>query len=183
MAAAVKDSIVFVSSSEHQSKHRLALAVSNSEKMASDSGKSAGNAFEWLAGGLFFGGDSSKKKIASIENSKNVLDLLNGIQGDLGTILKESKEQGDQKPAAVTEENPGPTPEEFLAARLARLRFLLYDERRVTSQQESRRNAPPVATAVLQGITDSTMQELMPALIENLGKICLQWLWAKDAAD
>uniref|UniRef100_A0A7S3L7H6 Uncharacterized protein n=1 Tax=Amphora coffeiformis TaxID=265554 RepID=A0A7S3L7H6_9STRA len=140
--------------------------------MTSDSGKSGGNAFEWLAGGLFFGGDSSKKKIASIENSKNVHDLLNGLQGDLKKVLEESsKEQDDQKAAATADENAGPTPAEFLAARLARLRFLLYDERRITSQQESRRNAPPVATAVLQGITDSTMQELLPCLIENLSKL------------
>ena len=139
--------------------------------MTSESGKSGGNAFEWLAGGLFFGGDSSKKKIASIENSKNVHDLLNGLKGDLKKILEGFKEHDHQKPAAAVEENAGPTPAEFLAARLARLRFLLYDERRVTSQQESRRNAPPVATAVLQGVTDNTTQELLPSLIENLSKL------------
>lgn len=145
--------------------------------MSSDGGKSGGgNAFEWLAGGLFFGGDSSKKKIASIESTKNVQDLLNGIQEDLSTILKEAA-AGDQKEAAAAAttttsdaetENSGPTPQEFLAARLARLRFLLYDERRITSQQDNRRNAPPVAMAVLQGLMSSTMQELMPTLIENL---------------
>lgn len=135
--------------------------------MASESGKSGGNAFEWLAGGLFFGGDS-RKKIASIENSKNVQDLLNGVKGNLEKILNQTKEQGDQKPAAATGENAGPTVEEFLAARLARLRGLLYEERRVTSQQENRRNAPHVATAVLKNLTGSTMQELMPKLIESL---------------
>lgn len=144
--------------------------------MSSESGaKSGGNAFEWLAGGLFFGGDSSKKKIASIESSKNVQDLLNGVQGDLQDIQKENQETskatgGDQKIEATDgpPENAGPTPQDFIDARLARLRFLLYDERRATSQQESWRSTPSVASAVLQGLTSDTMQELMPTLIENL---------------
>jgi calcium binding protein 39 len=159
--------------------------------MASDSKGGGGgttNAFEWLAGGLFFGGDSNKKKIASIENSKNVQDLLNGIQQDLQVILKESssqeattaavapsaeaaQEESSSKPAAAAAPPAaGPTVQELLDTRLARLRFLLYEERRVTSGQDNRRHAPPpVATAVLQGLTsNSTMQELMPTLIENL---------------
>lgn len=139
-----------------------------------------GNAFEWLAGGLFFGGGGgpSKKKIASIESSKNVHDLFNGVQNDLVKVIAESKEPPNSETAQSSssagagseagKNNEGPSPKEFLAARLSRIRFLLYDERRVTSQQEHRRNAPPVATAALHALTSSTMQELMPTLIENL---------------
>lgn len=139
---------------------------------SSSGGKSGGNAFEWLSGGLFFKGDSSKKKIASIESSKNVQDLLNGIKEDLEKLTEESKlppmdETSEQK-AEETKQPEGPTTEELIGARLSRLRFLLYEERRLTSQQENRRNAPPVATATLQGLTADTLQDLMPSLVENL---------------
>jgi calcium binding protein 39 len=104
-----------------------------------------------------------------------VCQLLRGVQKDLQAIVEArrvaTKAEGDQKMEVVGDDadaDDGNTPQELLDARLARLRFLLYDERRVTSQQESRRNPPPIAMAVLQGLTSDTMQEVLPSLIESL---------------
>lgn len=125
--------------------------------------------FEWLAGGLFFG-KNSKAGIESIDSCKDVMSLLTGINDNLTDILAE---QGtDNAAPAATEEPAGvntePTPSKFLAARLSRLRFLLYDERRISSQQDSRRSTPTVAGTALQGLTGETLHDLMPRLLENL---------------
>jgi len=125
--------------------------------------------FEWLAGGLFFG-KNSKGGIESIDSCKDVMSLLTGLSDNLGAILAE---QSAGTETFVTTEQPEsgaakPTPSTFLAARLSRLRFLLYDERRVSLQQESRKSAPTVAGTALQGLTGKNLRDLMPRLLENL---------------
>lgn len=60
-----------------------------------------------------------------------------------------------------------------IASRLSRLRFLLYDERRVTSQQplhliESKKLTPAVAEATVTAITGNQTQHITPSLLENM---------------
>jgi len=137
--------------------------------MASDSNAATNKPstpFEWLSGGLFFG--KSKGGIESIDSSKDVQSLLSGLQANLDRILA-LKQQPDTEEGGTEESND---PSKFLAARLSRLRFLLYDERRMTSQQEPRRGASPaVAGATLAGLTKPEQAELIPRLLENLSEL------------
>jgi calcium binding protein 39 len=161
--------------------------------------KASTNAFEWLAGGLFFGpGKQTKGTIKSIDSCKDVQILLEGVNESLQEVISSTTSRSGAAAAAVVAppavavsatpvETTGdmppaqqqPTAAEFLAARLARLRFLLYDERRISSQQwemssssSSRRSNPVVAAATLQGLvsSDSKLQagNLMPQMLENL---------------
>lgn len=135
--------------------------------------------FEWLNGGLFFGG--KKGGIESVDSEKDVHLLLTGICDNLQGILAETQEQGVTTDAAAVaaeetveddnNNNKKPSNAKFLAARLARLRFLLYDERRMTSSQQDnplRRGTPAVALAMVQGLASPKLQDLTPKLIENL---------------
>jgi calcium binding protein 39 len=73
--------------------------------------------------------------------------------------------------ASTKDGEDDPDPSEFLAARLARLRFLLYDERRMTSQQESshrRVSHPSVASTTVEALAGTTLEFLMPKLLDNL---------------
>ncbi|CAJ1943150.1 unnamed protein product [Cylindrotheca closterium] len=115
--------------------------------------------FEWLSGGLFFG---KKDGIDSVDSCKDASVLLKGIDENLSSILDESIDTEEQE-SKDDGEKKGPSPSAFLASRLARLRFLLYDER---SQQDNRR--PVVATATMRSLTGEKHRQLMPKLIENL---------------
>lgn len=138
--------------------------------------------FDWLSGGLFFG--KGKGGIESVDSCKDVLQLLNGINESLTLVLSTppadgdlpTSTGGDKSTAAGNEDesNKDPSPSKFLEARLNRVRFLLYDERRVTSQQEHRRNAPTVAGATMQALTDKNLHHLMPDLIEHLPKLSFE---------
>jgi hypothetical protein len=146
---------------------------SNHVAASSSSQHATQSPFEWLAGGLFFGRKGSGGGIESIDTSKDVMSLLTGINDNLTEIVAERGTNGSsatQEPAEVKPEveSSDPTPSKFLAARLSRLRFLLYDERRVSSQQESRRSTPTVAGTALQGLTGDTLHDLMPRLLDNL---------------
>lgn len=139
-------------------------------KMASDgSTKAKSNTpFEWLSGGLFFG--KAKGGIEGIDSSKDVHALLKGVAENLETILA-SGVSGEERKEPDEDGDEATNPSKFLAARLSRLRFLLYDERRITSQQESRRSAPAVAGMTLQSLTGQDMHDLMPRLLENLSAL------------
>lgn len=154
-----------------------------------------GGAFEWLSGGLFFG-NNNKGGIESIDSEKDVNSLLNGIQKNLnGTIggisnnnknsttqdesvgkdldnNRNDKELKNDKKRESSSTSPSPSESMSLAARLARLRFLLYDERRATSQQENpnRRGTPSVALNTVEGLasSSSSLRGLIPELIYNL---------------
>lgn len=143
-----------------------------------DSKKSA--PFEWLAGGFLFG---KKGGIESIDSSKDINALLTGIDENLGELATTTRDMdgssggpaGEQAVAAVLQQQ-GENGEgdaladhsSYLAARLARVRFLLYDERRMTSQQEVRRVTPTVAQTALQGFTSESLHSLMPHLLSIL---------------
>ena len=149
--------------------------------------------FEWLSGGLFFGIGKSGGGIDSVESCKDASLLLNGINDNLDAALAEETAAaaaaataavGDQQQSSSTttttsnkpdsntntvESSSSPSQSKFLASRLARLRFLLYDERRVTSQQENaRRINPVVATATVQALAGDKLQHLIPKLLTNL---------------
>jgi hypothetical protein len=146
------------------------MAFDSSNAAAPSSQPATQSPFEWLAGGLFFG--TRKGGIESIDSCKDVMSLLTGINNNLIEIVAERGTDGPttKEPVAVKPEveSADNTPSKFLAARLARLRFLLYDERRISSQQESRKSTPTVAGTALQGLTGNTLHDLMPRLLDNL---------------
>lgn len=128
--------------------------------MTADSTSSNSTPFEWLSGGLFFG--KNKGGIESIDSSNDVTALLKGVAEDLAKLTSPNQAQQASDSAGQSD------PEKFLEARTARLRFLLYDERRITSQQDSRRSNPAVAGRALQVLTGNEFGDLIPSLLDNL---------------
>jgi len=137
--------------------------------MANVNSGSASKPFEWLSGGLFFGNQNKGDGIDSIDSEKDVKVLLNGIQEDLSNVLSPSVDDAETS-SFQSQSNS-------LAARLARLRFLLYDERRVTTQQADnayRRGDPSVALETVECLAatedddENTLRTLIPTLINNL---------------
>jgi calcium binding protein 39 len=149
--------------------------------MSNETKSNASKPFEWLSGGLFFG--KSKDGIESVDSCKDVNLLLNGIKDNLTTVaLSESiiVEKEDDTGArsesatdqAASAEKTEPSQSKFLASRLSRLRFLLYDERRITcSQQEYRKSTPIVAGATMLALTGQSLQHLVPKLVEHLAAL------------
>lgn len=180
-------------------------SAASAAKTNSYSKQTSSSPFEWLSGGLFFGVGGNKSKGGSLEGidtSKDPLSLLTGVQKNLNTILSLQQQQSQQQAAesaaedggnnsniiinnkavAIVEEDSNDeniNPSKFIAARLSRLRFLLYDERRITSSPDSRNNrnsnnntsTPAVAAATLQSLTSENLNDLMPRLIENLSAL------------
>lgn len=134
--------------------------------------------FEWLSGGLFFG--KGKGGIESVDSTKDVLQLLNGIDENLKSILSEpektepSKEEAEKSEDAKGDDAADPSPSKFLEARLNRVRVLLYDERRATSQQEHRWSSPAVAGATMQALTGDGLKHLLPTLIEIMPRLSFE---------
>lgn len=133
--------------------------------MSSSSGTPS-TPFEWLSGGLFFGKDKGGNE--SIGSCKDVNSLLKGINENLHSFLQEAPtepEASDKKEGEDSREEAS----KLLAARLSRLRFLLYDERRMSSSDSSRRSSnPTVAGNVVDGLTGGAFSSLMPELLLNL---------------
>jgi len=141
--------------------------------------------FEWLSGGLFFG--KKTKGIESIDSCKDVLSLVTGIDENLkqiclgGASAQQQQQQQQQASSETSTENNATSsatengetnnnadsPEDFLAARSQRLRFLLSEERRVTTQQG--RGTPAVAAATVQALTEDAFNHVVPRLLDNLG--------------
>lgn len=128
--------------------------------------------FEWLSGGLFFG--KSKDGIESVDSSKDLAQLLHGVNTNLTALLSDSEPSklGEEKTTDSEEKEPDPS--KFLEARLNRVRFLLYDERRVTSQQDNRWSTVSVASAVMQSLTGEELGHLIPKLVENLPRLAFE---------
>lgn len=135
--------------------------------MANNNSSSVSKPFDWLSGGLFFGNQNKEGGVESIDSEKNAKLLLNGIQDGLEAVLSTS--DGDKEPSSL------PTKSDSFAERLARLRFLLYDERRITTQQAEsshRRGTPSVALDTVESLAgtndENALRTLIPALINNL---------------
>lgn len=132
---------------------------------------SAEGPFEWLAGGLFFG-KQQKGGIEGIDSCGDALVLLKGISESLQEILSQPDATSNEQPAS---------PPALLAARLRRLRFLLYDERRIP--KESSRwssNSPTMVENTLQGLLGPELNDLIPTLLEKL--VLLPFESRKDVA-
>jgi calcium binding protein 39 len=190
--------------------------------MSKDNSNPSHLPFEWLHGGLFFGGGgggggSNKKNtddgIQTVDSEKDVNVLLEGINENLQAIVMQvevpltttntttevdddAKPNANHETKAIDQESPSSfspsSTSDFLAARLARLRFLLYDERRITSnssqQQHDNNNnnnsiinhhnpfslgvvrvtIPSVALSTVQGLASPTYTTLIPQLIQHL---------------
>jgi calcium binding protein 39 len=127
--------------------------------------------FEWLAGGLFFG-KQQKGGIESIDSCGDALVLLQGIDQSLQEILAQ--------PESALSEAPE-SPAALLAARLRRLRFLLYDERRVPKETSRWGNhSPTMVENTLQGLLGPELNDLIPTLLEYL--VVLPFESRKDVA-
>lgn len=137
-------------------------------KMAAENGP-----FEWLSGGLFF---NKKGGIGGVDSEKDAKVLISGIDENLKQICLGTQTSSSATAAApastdgVSEESPV-TPEKFIEARSQRLRFLLYEERRISSQQENRRSTPVVAGTAVQAFTGESLSHLIPRLLDNLGAL------------
>jgi len=138
------------------------------------SGESVPKPFEWLSGGLFFG--KGKGGIQSVDSCKDVLQLLNGIDESLTAILNEPEKETENTTSEADDSkaNEMLSPSKFLEARLNRVRVLLYDERRVTSQHENRWSSAAVAGATMQALRGESLQHLMPKLIEFLPRLTFE---------
>ncbi|CAB9507150.1 Calcium-binding protein 39-like [Seminavis robusta] len=110
--------------------------------------------FEWLSGGLIFG---KKGGIEGVDSCKDVGALITGMDENLKEICLQQESSAEAA--------------KFLEARSSRLRFLLYEERRITSSQESRRSSPAVAGATVGALTGDSMSHLVPRLLDNLGAL------------
>lgn len=137
--------------------------------------------FEWLSGGLFFG--KNKGGIQSVDSCKDILQLLQGIDENLTSILaepekdpstKDADEKGDSTCTTTDDTTDSSSPSRFLEARLNRVRVLLYDERRSTSQQEHRWSSPAVAGATMQALTGERLHHLLPKLIEFMPRLSFE---------
>lgn len=125
--------------------------------MASGSNEKPSTPFEWLSGGLFFG-KGDKGGIDSIDTCKDVMLLLKGMDQNLQDFLSSDKADDEKEDAS-----------KFLAARLSRLRFLLYDERRASSNETfTRKGTPVVAGKTVEGLTGDDLGHLVPFLLTNI---------------
>lgn len=128
-----------------------------------------------------------QRESSSINTSTSAGDTVatKPSSGDGAAATTSASNTGTSKSQDGKEE---PSQAEFLAARLSRLRFLLYDERRVTSQQDNRRyTTPAVAGATVQALTGTgsgggknSLPKLIPTLIEKL--TCLPFESRKHVA-
>jgi calcium binding protein 39 len=123
--------------------------------------------FEWLAGGLFFG--KAKGGVESIDSSKDALTLLRGTCQCLDQIIGQQESHSSTASSSIEKPTDDDTHFTLLAARLARLRFLLYDERRIVPAESDRRSTPTVTGICVQALTKDELQDLIPRLLENLG--------------
>jgi calcium binding protein 39 len=144
--------------------------------MASSSSNNSNTPFDWLAGGLFFGGIKNRPGcFESIDRSHDVRQLLSGVQANVQTLITSETAASVAPITTAAADDEQVDPSKFLAARLARVRFLLYDERRETSQlllldnnAAARRSTPPaVAGSALHCFTNMT-PDLMPTLLQHM---------------
>ena len=134
--------------------------------------------FEWLSGGLFFGKKNEKPSETDTNTCKDVQLILNEVSECVIKLYPEHTPAAAPQGLTCTEETRSEreVTEKLLSSRLRRLRFLLYDERRRTSQLESslRSRMPSVASKMTDTLTGSgsssmgSLPRLMPTLLHNL---------------
>jgi len=150
------------------------LFVENSTVMNS-SNAGLPTPFEWLSGGIFFGKKGGSQN--EIDNCKDVFTLLKGVFESATQLFHEmtSEESLAQFKMTEAKEKTKREAEKLLSARLSRLRFLLYEERRQSSQTEfSRKPAIAFKTSEIltgKGTSNRELSNLMPALLKNLSRL------------
>lgn len=120
--------------------------------------------FEWLAGGLFFGKHQKSRHVeGGIDSCKDPLVLLKGISKSLQEILSQPDQESikQQQPENSTTTLP-------IAARLRRLRFLLYDERRIPNESGKWNSSTVVGSTVQVLLQEEDLNDLIPILLEKL---------------
>ena len=131
--------------------------------------------FEWLSGGLFFG--KKNEKPSETDTCKDVQVLLNEVNECVTKLYSEHvPAPGSQDSCSEQTRLDREVTEKLLSSRLRRLRFLLYDERRQTSQSESSlpSRMPSVASKMTDTLTGSgnsnrgNLPRLIPVLLHNL---------------
>lgn len=147
-----------------------------------------------------FGGDNdttvgistgtADEDCALISSSTDVFVLLNGVSEHLKALISQTQLQPTEAssisssiPIVVPPTSMETTVEsdasilssisDKIAVRLSRLRFLLYDERRVTSQQpqhmiESKKQTPVIVDAAVTIVTGNQLSHIIPTLLENM---------------
>lgn len=125
--------------------------------------------FDWLHGGLFFGGSKiSTHEEDRIDTCDDMVSLLNGISGDLTSINASIAATQSSGSISLDDSNQSTSPSEIIASRLSRIRFLLYDERKTTSHENKHsQNSPTVAENTLQVLIGETHRDLIPRLLES----------------
>jgi calcium binding protein 39 len=149
---------------------KVKITMASSSLNASNKSTGSGP-FDWL-GGVF-----GKSKGGSENLDSNVKELFTGIQTNLEAILRPTTGTVPARSASDTASNEASAdPSLEIDARLARVRSLLYDERRLTSSSlhengSGRQRIPAVAGAALQTLTSDSHCELMPRLVACLDKL------------
>lgn len=132
--------------------------------------------FEWLSGGLFFGKKSEKP--SETDTCKDVQLLLHDVNENVTKLYAEHKVAPGPQDLTCIEQTrlDHEMAARHLSSSLRRLRFLLCDERRQTSQAESslRNRTPAVASKMTDMLTGrggsgkDVLTRLIPTLLHNL---------------
>jgi calcium binding protein 39 len=129
---------------------------------------------------------------AMINSSKDAFFLLNGVSENLSILVSLSRQQRiditnttsesnvemstvastSATGSTATSETTTISTSDKIVSNLSRLRFLLYDERRVTSQHnhstESTKLKPLMADTTIHAMTGNQLQQLIPSLLEHM---------------
>jgi calcium binding protein 39 len=127
--------------------------------------------FEWLSGGLFF----AKKDVkpSAVDTCRDVNVLLDGVRDGMNQLfhMEEGALENEDIPSDDAKTQQREEVEGLVSAKLRRLRYLLYEERRQSSQTESARK-PAVASRMSELLTterkQSDLTALVPMLLRNL---------------
>lgn len=136
--------------------------------MSSSSSSVPSTPFEWLSGGLYFFAKGNGGGNESIDSCKDAMLLLKGMNENLEAFLQAPKKTMETVRIEGKEEDPREEASKFHAARLARLRFLLYDERRASSRESARKSTPTVAGNTVEALTGDALGHLVPVLLCNM---------------
>lgn len=123
--------------------------------------------FEWLSGGLFHFGKGDKRS-----GKLDITSLIRELDVTLTQIiaLEDGDVDGREKvtTAAIDDQEVGGK----VAASLSRIRFLLYEERKYSSRDDTlRKGQPTTAGSAIEILTQPQSSDLIPRLLAHLGRL------------
>jgi len=139
-----------------------------------------------------FGGSGQQQSVSTghISKSNNIVELIEGLRNDLEGILEleavannnvlNGEVSGDTATVTDIEENATLLHTKSLAARLARIKSLLYEE--TVASQESKTLEKSSKFAAGATYAFYTLPALMPKLLKNLPSISMPFESRKDVA-